>query len=48
MTTADGGMYRGEFLKGHKSGQGEEVRADGTSYVGKWKKGKPDGRGEEK
>lgn len=40
-----GNIYEGDFLNGHRSGQGKYTFKDGHVYEGGWLKGKMDGEG---
>ncbi|MCB1168436.1 MAG: hypothetical protein KDK33_19935, partial [Leptospiraceae bacterium] len=44
---SDGGKYRGEFMKGERSGYGRFWMPGGYVYEGQWKANVPDGYGEE-
>ena len=39
-------MYRGEFLGGHREGEGTYTFADGSQYTGEWSKGRYHGVGQ--
>ncbi len=42
----DGAVYRGEFAKGHRHGEGTYTFADGSTYTGEWSQGRYHGVGQ--
>ena len=45
IVEADGTEFKGNFVKGKKSGQGVQTWKDGASYSGEWKKNNMHGEG---
>jgi hypothetical protein len=42
----DGAVYRGEFVAGHRQGEGTYTFSDGSTYTGEWHSGRYHGVGQ--
>ena len=42
----DGAVYRGEFVAGHRQGEGTYTFSDGSTYTGEWLRGRYHGVGQ--